>query len=312
MPARTDGASEQIASLLHDWLEKLRHQRDFSAHTLKAYRDDLGAFLAFVREHAGGEPSLTILQEFSLSDFRAWLTHRNNRDYEPSSTGRALAAVRHFFRYLEKEGKAKNSAIRLVRTPKQKKPVPKALAVNQAMEAVETLETLQQEPWLGKRDLAILALLYGCGLRISEALSLKRKDVPFGASLTITGKGNKQRKVPMLPIVAKAVEEYLEICPFLQARDAPLFVGKRGKPLQPAIFQKQIQNLRRMLGLAESTTPHAFRHSFATHLLGQGGDLRSIQELLGHASLSTTQRYTAVDTARLLEAYSGAHPRANK
>ena len=180
----------------------------------------------------------------------------------------------------------------------------------QATEAVDSIHQLQEEEWLAKRDVALLTLVYGAGLRIGEALSLSLRDVPSGESMVITGKGNKQRVVPILPQIKSAIEDYVQVCPFPLNADSPLFLGAKGKPLDPAIFQKQVRKLRAYLGLPENTTPHAFRHSFATHLLSAGGDLRAIQELLGHASLSTTQRYTAVDSERLLNAYQKAHPRA--
>ena len=229
--------------------------------------------------------------------------------FEPTSTARALSTVKSFYRYLEKQGTLTNPVIFHLRGPKLKKALPKALGVEQAQQALETIGTQHEDEWVNKRDLALLVLIYGSGLRISEALSLTTADNK-GDSLTIIGKGNKQRMVPLLPVIKNAIADYMSACPYPFTATAPLFLGKRGQPLNPAIFQLQLRKLRAALNLPESTTPHAFRHSFATHLLSAGGDLRSIQELLGHTSLSTTQRYTHVDKARLMQAYQNAHPRA--
>jgi integrase/recombinase XerC len=249
------------------------------------------------------------LQQLETRDIRAWLASRS-QCFEAASTARALSTVKSFFRYLEKQEQVKNAAIFNIRGPRLKKALPRALAEGQAAEALQSIGQQHEEEWVNKRDVALLVLIYGCGLRISEALSLRCQDVPQGDVLTITGKGNKQRQVPVLPAVKEAIQQYIASCPYPFTPLSPLFLGKRGKALDPAIFQLQLRKLRAALNLPESTTPHAFRHSFATHLLSAGGDLRSIQELLGHASLSTTQRYTHVDKARLLKAYKGAHPRA--
>jgi integrase/recombinase XerC len=231
-------------------------------------------------------------------------------DFEGASNARALSTVKSFFRYLEKDTGMENAAVFHIRSPKIKKSIPKALAEGQAEQALGEIKTMSKEEWINKRNLALLTLIYGCGLRISEALSLNYKDFPKGDSITILGKGNKQRAVPVLPVVKAAIEEYVAACPYPFEAKTPLFLGSRGGALDPAIFQRELRKLRTALGLPESTTPHAFRHSFATHLLSAGGDLRSIQELLGHASLSTTQRYTHVDKERLMNAYKNAHPRA--
>jgi len=283
--------------------------RRSSSHTAVSYAADMRQFLEFISRHKGGRVSVATLAGLELRDIRAWLAGRAGQ-FQPASTARALSTVKNLYRYLEKRGQVANAAIFHIRGPKLKKALPRALAVGQARQALEGAAAQHDDDWLNKRDLALLTLIYGCGLRIGEALSLTYKDRPCGDSLSITGKGNKQRQVPVLPQVREAVAAYVAACPYPFTAHAPLFLGKRGKALDPAIFQAQLRKIRAALNLPESTTPHAFRHSFATHLLSAGGDLRSIQELLGHASLSTTQRYTHVDKERLLQAYSNAHPRA--
>lgn len=290
------------------FLTHLAHNKRASTHTVISYGHDLDHFFAFLQEHMGGKISLKTLKELEARDFRAWLASRAG-DYEASSNARALSSVKSYFRYLEKQGICKNAAIFSMRSPKIKNAVPKAVSETQAKEALQTIAVMRDD-WISKRDTALMLLLYGSGLRIGEALSLTRAQAEKKEVIIITGKGNKQRMVPLLPIVASAIDDYLSACPVLIEADAPLFIGAQGKPLNPAIFQKTVRNMRAQLGLPDSTTPHAFRHSFATHLLNAGTDLRSIQELLGHASLSTTQRYTAVDKNRLLSAYEKAHPRA--
>ncbi len=250
------------------------------------------------------------LAALRAADFRGWLAARANRDLAKSSSARALSSLRGLFRHLQRAGLAANSAIDAVKTPKLPRTLPKPLTAPEAGKLLEAAADEATQPWVAKRDAALLTLLYGGGLRIAEALSLTRAQAPRGDSLVVTGKGRKQRMVPMLPIVVAAIADYLGACPFALPGTAPLFVGVRGGPLNPRIAQRLIATLRVDLGLPETATPHALRHSFATHLLANGGDLRSIQELLGHASLSTTQRYTAVDRAKLLEVYDKAHPRA--
>ncbi len=242
--------------------------------------------------------------------WKSYLAHRANLGIARSSIARGMSTLRSFFRFLDRSGLVHNPAVGAVKTPKLPKTVPKALDEGEAKAAISTAAELQDEPWLAARDRALLILLYGCGLRIGEALSLNCGDVPKGDTLRVIGKGRKERIVPVLPIVRDAIRAYRDLCPFAAERDAPLFVGARGKALNPGVVQRQMRRLRALLGLAETATPHALRHSFATHLLAQGGDLRTIQELLGHASLSTTQRYTAVDEAHLTRVYRAAHPRA--
>ena len=302
-------ATDDVNQAVSSWLAWLAGVRRASKHTLVSYEHDIAEFLGFLSQHLGQKVSMKQLAGLEARDFRAWMASRAGQ-HEASSTARALSSVKNLFRRLEKEGRVENVAVFHLRGPRLKKALPKALAVEQAQTALTGIEALQDEPWVGKRDLALLVLVYGCGLRISEALSLCYKDIPTGDSLIITGKGNKQRMVPVLPVVKEAIADYVGECPFSFEAGSPLFLGKRGKKLDAAIFQKQLRILRVAMGLPESTTPHAFRHSFATHLLSAGGDLRSIQELLGHANLSTTQRYTHVDRQRLLDAYKSAHPRA--
>lgn len=301
-------ASDELAMLVRQWEGWLREVKRASEHTVISYQNDLRQFFGFLSAHLGGKVTLKALATLEPRDLRAWLASRLG-EYQPASTARALSTVKSFFRALEKQGKLKNEAVFHIKSPKLKKSLPKALAEEQSAAALTAIGSQHAEEWLNKRDLALLTLIYGCGLRIGEALGLRYKDKP-GEALTITGKGNKQRAVPVLPVVKEAIADYLASCPYAFEPDSPLFLGKRGKALDPAIFQRELRKLRQALGLPESTTPHAFRHSFATHLLSAGGDLRSIQELLGHASLSTTQRYTHVDKERLLKAYNNAHPRA--
>ncbi|MFN3399723.1 MAG: tyrosine recombinase XerC, partial [Ferrovibrio sp.] len=250
------------------------------------------------------------LQSLRLADFRAYLSHRRNDGVGATSLARNLSAIRSFFRRLQKDGRIDNAAANLVRTPKRPHSVPKPLAVQAARQVIEAVDEGDTLPWLQARDAAILTLLWGAGLRLGEALGLNGEDTPKGDSLTVTGKGNKQRLVPILPVVRDAIAAYVKLCPYAISSGTPLFYGARGKRLDPAIVQKVMRNTRRALNLPETATPHALRHSFATHLLAGGGDLRTIQELLGHASLATTQRYTEVDAEALLRVYDSAHPRA--
>jgi integrase/recombinase XerC len=301
--------TDSLQQAIQAWQDWLRDLRRCSPHTLLSYGNDLRHFCRFMSAHKGGRVDFADLRGLEPRDIRAWLAQRV-QEFEPASTARALSTVKSFFRYLEKNHGVENAAIFHIRGPRLKRALPRALAEEQAGRALQAIGQQHEEEWVNKRDLALLVLIYGCGLRISEALGLRYADRPAGDSLSITGKGNKQRMVPVLPLVKTAIEEYIAACPHPFAPDSPLFYGKRGKALDPAIFQLQLRKLRQALNLPESTTPHAFRHSFATHLLSAGGDLRSIQELLGHASLSTTQRYTHVDRERLLAAYKTAHPRA--
>lgn len=301
--------SDSVRPFFEKWKKWLEGEKRFSANTLESYERDVLAFLGFMSDYQGEFVTSHSLTTLQLRDFRSWLSSRKAKQYTNTSTARALASVRSFYRYLDRFEDIHNAAIFHIRTPKKEKSLPRALSQEQAGAAVAAMLEAKEE-WVGKRDLALLTLIYGTGLRISEALNLTVKQRPRGDSIIIRGKGNKERVVPILPIINQAIEDYLNSCPLGLTDNDPLFVGVRGKQLQSAIFQKKIQNVRRALGLPESATPHAFRHSFATHLLSDGVDLRAIQELLGHASLSTTQRYTDINTDKMLEIYSRAHPRA--
>lgn len=305
--ATTDPA---VLTYFQDWYRWLDTERRMSSHTLSAYYQDLIGFFSFLQNHDGALVSLSSLGALKPADFRAFLASRQRDGLSKASMARLMSTLRGFFNYLDRHDILHNPAIRAVRTPRLSRSLPKALAANEALETLKTAGEMQDEPWLAARDTALFTLLYGCGLRLGEALSLTRGDVPLPDTLTITGKGKKQRIIPILPAVRKAVDDYLSQCPFSGDHAMPLFLGQRGGILNPGVVQRQMRRIRAMLGLPDSATPHALRHSFATHLLGNGGDLRTIQELLGHTSLSTTQRYTKVDAARLTKAYKAAHPRA--
>jgi integrase/recombinase XerC len=306
-------AAPQIAEEAGRWLQALAGERRASRHTIEGYARDVAGFLAFLTEHLGGKPDLAALIALQPTDLRAYLAKRRNEGLESRSLLRALAAIRNFLRFLEKKGLARTDFFSAVRAPKKPHSLPKALTVADARDLIDPEQRAGEarEPWILARDAAVLALLYGVGLRISEALSIQRAEAPVGRidRVAITGKGGKTRTLPVIEPVRKAIDSYLALCPH-DLTGGPLFVGAKGGPLSPRIVQLAVQRLRGALGLPDSATPHALRHSFATHLLGRGGDLRTIQELLGHASLSTTQIYTAVDKKRLLDAYKSAHPRA--
>lgn len=310
LPLARFSAAADLREAIAAWLAWLDGERRASAHTVAAYGRDLAFFLDFLTGHLGGVPDLVTLTRLSPADFRAYLAHRAGR-VERASIARGLSVVRGFIRFLDRRGLASSAALVVLRAPKLQQSVPKALTVPDAAEMIEAPTALVASAWQAKRDVAVLTLLYGGGLRISEALGLKRSEAPQGDLMTITGKGQKQRVVPVLPAVRAAIADYVAACPYALPADGPLFVGARGGPLAPRLVQRRMEELRNALGLPETATPHALRHSFATHLLGAGGDLRAIQELLGHASLSTTQRYTSVDTERLLAVYQSAHPRAS-
>jgi integrase/recombinase XerC len=307
--------AKDIEQELARWLAHLGAERRMSPKTLEAYRRDVLQFLGFLAEYLGGAPPLTQLARLTPADVRAFLAARRAAGIAGRSLMRSLAGMRSFTRFLEREGKGQVAALSAVRAPKIAKSLPKPLSAASATRLTDPdlRAGEEREPWVLARDAAVLALLYGSGLRIAEALSLKRCEMPApgqGDTITVTGKGNKQRMVPVLPQVLQAVADYAALCPYDLAPEGPLFVGAKGGPLSPRIVQLAMARLRGALGLPESATPHAMRHSFATHLLAGGGDLRAIQELLGHASLSTTQMYTAVDAERLLAVYRSAHPRA--
>jgi len=308
-------AAKDVAAEMTRWLTHLMTERRMSGKTVEAYERDARQFLLFIAGHLGGAPNLRELAALTPQDVRAFMAARRADDISGRSLMRGLAGMRSFARFLERNSKGKVGALAAVRAPKVPKTLPKPLHVDAARKVVDADSRAGEarEQWVLQRDAAILALLYGSGLRISEALGLKRGEAPApgkGDAITVTGKGNKQRMVPLLPQVSQAIADYIALCPYDLPADGPLFIGARGKALSPRIVQLVMERLRGALSLPDSATPHALRHSFATHLLGRGGDLRAIQELLGHASLSTTQIYTAVDTDRLLEVYRSAHPRA--
>lgn len=312
LPLARFQVAEDLRTAIGSWLDWLAAERRASAHTVAAYGRDLAAFFDFLGLHRGEAPSLAGMSRLQPADFRAYLAHRAGDGRERTTIARGLSVLRGFVRFLERRKLAAAPALAVLRAPKLPQSVPKPLTVEDAGAAVAAAGDLSLHVWQQKRDIAILTLLYGCGLRISEALGLTLAEAPRGEALVVTGKGNKQRHVPVLPAVAEAVADYLAACPYPLAKDGPLFVGARGGPLNPRLVQRQMQTLRGMLGLPNTATPHALRHSFATHLLSGGGDLRAIQELLGHASLSTTQRYTKVEPEHLLAVYEAAHPRARR
>lgn len=319
-PALTDkiiffSAQADLTRAIDTWRNWLTVERRASKHTADAYGRDLSAFLAFLTNHEGAAPSLETLCNLKSADIRSYLAHRNTQGLARTSMARSLSTLRNFFRFLDRAHLMHNPVLASVKTPRPPKSVPKALTEDDAMAAIRESGALHDKPWLAARDTAFLLLLYGSGLRIGEALSLTCAALVSltsraGDTLRVVGKGNKERIVPVLPVVKEALLAYRKLCPFAPDGDAPLFVGARGKALNPGVMQRQVRRVRALLGLSEHATPHALRHSFATHLLAKGGDLRTIQELLGHASLSTTQRYTEVDIARLSSVYNAAHPRA--
>lgn len=305
-------AAPDLNQARQDWLGSLANSRRLAAHTLDAYERDTRQFLQFMTGHLGMPPALKDVSELRIADLRSYLASRRNDGAGARTLGRGLAGVRSLLRYLEKQGLANAAGASAIRAPRQPKSLPKPLTADAALRVVDTQQQLAEEPWIAARNAAVLTLLYGCGLRISEALGLTPETVAdtTARSLTIQGKGGKSRLVPLLPAVHQAIAEYRRLCPFDLSDKAPLFRGVKGGALHAGIIQREMQKMRSALNLPETATPHALRHSFATHLLARGGDLRTIQELLGHASLSTTQVYTGVDTDRLLEIYDKAHPRA--
>jgi len=308
-------APEVAGEIVH-WLSHLGAERRMSARTLDAYGRDVRQFLGFLAGHFGRRVTLANLRDLAPQDVRAFMAHRRGEGIGGRSLMRSLAGARSFARFLERQGNGKVGALAAIRAPKIEKTLPRPVAVAPAKRLADAALRAgeEREPWVLARDAAVLALLYGSGLRISEALGLKVKEIPEpggGDAIVVTGKGNKTRMVPVLAPVLRLVADYVALCPYDLAPDQPAFVGAKGGPLSPRIIQLTMERLRGALNLPETATPHALRHSFATHLLARGGDLRAIQELLGHASLSTTQIYTAVDTDRLMEVYRAAHPRGS-
>lgn len=304
-------AADDLRAARLQWLTGLSNERRLAKATAEAYERDTRQFLHFLTAHLGKPPSLADIRDLRPADLRGFLAARRKAGAGPRSLGRHLAGLRSFLRHLERRGLVNAAAAGAVRSPRQPKSLPKPLTAVDALNLTRQDTQLHDEPWIAARDAAILTLLYGCGLRISEALGLTPADLTATTtSLRITGKGGKTRLVPLLPVVNESVATYVKLCPFHLEEGSALFRGARGGPLQPAILQRAVQSMRSAFGLPDTATPHALRHSFATHILAGGGDLRTIQELLGHASLSTTQVYTGVDSARLMEVYRRAHPRA--
>lgn len=297
------------AQLMQDWLAVLRHQRRLSPHTLRAYGDDANRFGEFLVGHIGGPVTADVLNSLRPADIRAFLTLRRREGLGPRGVQRAIAALRSFFRYLERSGLANAAAVQAVRSPKIPHSLPRPLSESDALRVMAEAGEHNRK-WIAARNTALITLLYGTGLRISEALNLKRSDIPFPDRITVVGKGRKERVVPVIDAVRDAAAGYIQVCPHNPGKNGPLFVSIKGAAMTPREAQRIMQELRSRLGLSPSATPHALRHSFATHLLQNGGDLRAVQELLGHASLSTTQKYTEVEERRVMAIYDAAHPRA--
>jgi integrase/recombinase XerC len=307
-------AAPDLAAAAAAWLVHLAHERRLSGRTIEAYGRDARQFLAFLETRFGAPPGIADFTDLAPADLRAFLAHRRAEAIDARSLQRALSALKSLARHIARETGQTASALGAIRGPKAGRRLPRPLSPPdaKAMTTTALREGEEREPWVLARDAAVLALCYGAGLRISEALSIRRADAPIGETdaVTIVGKGGKTRSAPIIQPVRTAVEDYLSLCPYALKQAGPLFVGAKGGPLSPRIVQLAMARMRGALGLPDDATPHALRHSFATHLLARGGDLRTIQDLLGHASLSTTQVYTGVDSARLLAAYRSAHPRA--
>ena len=297
---------------LQTWLSHQRALKGASENTIVAYSGDVADFLAFMTEHSGAHQGLGALSKISVSDMRAWMARMRGAGVGARSLARKLSAVKSFYRWVAEREGFEPTAVLSARAPKFTRKLPRPLPEDAARDVIDTVGSQSTHPWVNARDVAVLTLLWGCGLRISEALSLKGADAPLADTLRIVGKGGKERLVPVLPVAREAVQTYLRACPHRVEPEAPLFRAIRGGPLVPRTIQSVMQTVRLQLGLPASATPHAMRHSFATHLLSAGGDLRAIQELLGHASLSTTQAYTSVDAARLMDVYAAAHPKARR
>lgn len=305
------GISPGAAALLTGWLDWLASVRGRAPATIAAYRRDVSTYLGFLAVHLGGPVGKDRLGRIEVRDVRGWMAARRERGISARSLARELSAVRQFHDWLEETAGIACAAVRGVRAPRLPVRLPRPVAAGDARRVIAGAGA-HAEPWIAARDTAALTLIWGAGLRIAEALALTRADAPLGEVLRVTGKGGKVREVPVLPAARQAVDRYVALCPFPERPDQALFRGARGGPLRPGVLQKTMATARRALGLPDTATPHALRHSFATHLLEAGGDLRSIQELLGHASLSSTQIYTGVDQARLVETYRLAHPRARE
>lgn len=301
---------------LQKWRNYLQYEKHMSRHTLRAYVADVAHFLSFLQDYTEEIPCLNSLSGAGLQEFRAWISRKAMDGAGGASRARSLSGVKNFLTWLDKNGVLHNAAINVLRSPKLPRKLPRPLGEKQALRVLENAGLLAEEDWIAARDTALFTLLYGAGLRIDEALSLNMGDVPTKkernqtVSIIIKGKGGKQRLVPLLPVVQQSLEVYQALLPYDRARDQPLFRGVRGGRLNQGMAQKAMRALRKTLGLPETATPHALRHSFATHLLENGANLREIQELLGHASLSTTQRYTDINMKKMMEVYRNTHPRS--
>jgi integrase/recombinase XerC len=308
-------AAPDLAQAGLEWLRRLAHERRYSLNTVKAYHRDLSQFLSFMAVNDRSLLSLDQVNKLKPADIRPFIASRRAQGIGASSIARTMTSLRTFARYLEREGLAKAAPFIALTTPRSARKLPRPLSVDDALALVNPPQQLLEDtasPWISARDVAVMTLLYGAGLRIAEACSVLRRDAPINGldTLRVTGKGDMQRDVPVLPVVSKAIAEYIRLCPYYLHPDRPLFMGEQGGAMSPRVIQKKVEMLRRRMGLSPNATPHALRHSFATHLLERGADLRSLQELLGHADLKTTQGYTAVNGKRLMEVYQAAHPRA--
>ena len=304
--------NKHIEDAFTNWLGNLKEVRNLSDNTLISYKHDVRSFIDFMSTHTGSEVSIKYLNDMKISDFRSFLSYLRNKDISSTSIARIISSLKSFFNYLLNTNLIESTVVQSLRTPKQKKSLPRPISSELAIETIKHAQDMEKEKWIGLRNKSILMLLYGCGLRISEALNLNFEDINENDYLIIKGKGNKERMVPLMDYVKNDIENYIHECPKNFMKDDPLFVGKRLDRLSPRIIQYVLEKIRHNLSLPETATPHALRHSFATHLLNSGGDLRTIQELLGHSSLSTTQKYTKVETEKLYDAYSKAHPLAKK
>ena len=303
---------KHIEDAFTNWLGNLKEVRNLSDNTLISYKHDVKSFIEFISTHTGSEVSIKYLNDMKISDFRSFLSYLRNKDISSTSIARIISSLKSFFNYLLNINLIESTVVQSLRTPKQKKSLPRPISSELAIETIKHAQDMEKEKWIGMRNKSILMLLYGCGLRISEALNLNFEDINENDYLIIKGKGNKERMVPLMDYVKNDIENYIHECPKNFMKDDPLFVGKRLDRLSPRIIQYVLEKIRHNLSLPETATPHALRHSFATHLLDSGGDLRTIQELLGHSSLSTTQKYTKVETEKLYDAYSKTHPLAKK
>lgn len=304
----TIDTAPDLYDTVQKWQTWLTVEKNVSRHTFRAYTSDVGQFLNFLRQHYDHEIALTTLSSTSLTDFRSWLSRKSMDGLTASSRARSLSGVKNFLHWLDKQGIMHNASVGMVRTPKIPHKLPRPMEQAQAFRLL--FDDQNKNDWVSLRDRALFTLLYGCGLRINEALALNISDLPRDGFIRVMGKGKKEREIPILQIVVETLNMYRSLCPYPEARDRALFMGERGKRLNQGIAQKAIRDVRNLLQLPETATPHALRHSFATHLLQNGANLREIQELLGHSSLSTTQRYTEINADELIRIYKSAHPKS--